>query len=232
MRSAAVLATALFSPLAAAAGWGGSLGVTTDYIFRGVSQSDGRPSAQADGHYYANAGWYAGLWAATVKLEGDDEITAELNAYAGYSFALAESWSGTVSFVHYDYPWNHPRSRYVYDELVGTLGYADRVFVTIAASPDTAFSSIYGDAGRSAAFAYDLALHWPVWSALSANAGIGYRDVHRQLGEGYLYWNAGVGYDWRDLQLQLAYIGSSAAAARLFGDDAAHDWTLSALWHF
>lgn len=226
------LVISLSGPGAAwAQGVGGSIGLASDYVFRGVSQSDGDPSVQAGVNYYAPGSWYAGLWAASVR-RGDDHTTAELNAYAGYAFAIAGQWNATVSVVHYDYPWNHPRRSYSYDELQASIAYADRVFVSLAASPDTAID--YGDyrTARTAAFAYDVAVHQPVIGTWSLDAGVGYYDLRRQLDDGYLYYSAGAGYRWRALQLQLLYIGTDSNAKRLFYEDAAHQWTLAALWRF
>lgn len=219
------------APAAFGAAWGGSLGASSDYVFRGVTQSDGEPSVQADAHYYAPAGWFAGLWAASVK-RGPDHLTAELNAYLGWSAPIAGPWNATLAAVHYDYPWNRPRQHYNYDELVGTLAYSDRAFLTVAASPDTAFEDGYGGARRGAAYSGDLAFHAPLRGALSANGGIGYYDVRRQLGAGYAYWSLGLGYDLGAVQLQVSYVGTSAVARTLFDDDAGQRWNAGALWHF
>ena len=224
---------AVLSQDASAAGWGGSLGVASDYVFRGVTQSDGKPSAQGDVHYHAAAGWFAGLWAASVERSSSRGTTAELNAYLGYSLPLADAWNATVSAVHYDYPWNKPHQRYSYDEVVGTVAYADRLFLTAAASPDTSVGTTYGVSERRAAYSYDLAFHAPLFQALSANGGIGYYDLHRLVNAGYIYWSIGLGYDLGPLQLQLSYIGTNGTAKALFYDDAAHNrWAATALWHF
>ena len=217
---------------ALAAGWGGSLGLASDYVFRGVTQSDGKPSAQGDVHYYANAGWFGGLWAASVERNAYEGKTAELNAYLGLSWPIADVWNATVAAVHYDYPWNTGR-RYSYDEVVGTAAYADRLFLTVAASPDTSIESTYGASGRRAAYSYDLAFHAPLLHALSANGGIGYYDLHHLVNVGYVYWSIGLGYDLGPVQLQLSYIGANDTAKALFYDDAAHNrWAATALWHF
>jgi uncharacterized protein (TIGR02001 family) len=226
----AVLA-ALWAGAAHAQSFGGSAGVASEYVFRGVSQSDGNPSGQLDLHYYGSRDWYAGVWAASVR-RGDERTTAELNAYLGYNFAIVAPWNGSVTLVHYDYPWNHPRSSYAYDELSATLAYSDRLFVSVAASPDTALDRSYGRTTRGAAFAYDLSGRRPLWHGWAADAGIGYYDLHRQLDAGYAYYSAGVDYRWRMLQLQVLYIGTDARAKRLFYEDAAHDWTATALWRF
>lgn len=231
LRGALLIASLALTGVAHAQSVGGSVGVASDYVYRGVSQSDGDPSAQADVHYYGQQNWYTGIWAASVR-RGDDHTTAELNAYLGYNFAIATDWNGSVSFVHYDYPWNHPRRGYAYDELSATLAYGDRVFVSIAASPDTSFERSYDHTARSAAFAYDVSLHQPIAHGFSADAGVGYYDLRRQLDDGYAYYSGGLGYRWRSLQLQLLYIGTSAAAKRLFYDEAAHEWTVATLWRF
>src|SRR5438132_12545347 len=110
--------TVIAAPVRADGGaWGGSLGAATEYVFRGLSQSDGHPSAQADGHYYWNSGAFAGLWGATVERSADRRTTAEFNAYAGYAWPMGSDWSAKVAAIHYDYPWNSPRRRYNYDEL-------------------------------------------------------------------------------------------------------------------
>src|SRR5256886_13905349 len=49
-------ATALGTELA----WGGSLAVTSDYIYRGVSESNGRAALQADVHADTPQGTFAG----------------------------------------------------------------------------------------------------------------------------------------------------------------------------
>ena len=226
-----VTLAALGAGSAHAQGFGGSIGLSSEYVFRGISQSDGDASGQLDLHYYGNENWYAGLWAASVR-RGDDHTTAELNAYLGYNFAIGGRWNASASLVHYDYPWNHPHRGYSYDEISGTLAYGDRVFVSAAVSPDTSFESSYRRTARTAAFAYDLAAHQPIGNGFSLDGGAGYYDLHRQLGAGYAYYSGGVGYRWQKLQLQVLYIGTNATAKRLFYDDAAHEWTAAALWQF
>ena len=42
--------------------------VTTDYVFRGVSQTDNEPAFQAGASYSAPFGLYAGVWASNVDF--------------------------------------------------------------------------------------------------------------------------------------------------------------------
>lgn len=221
------------APQTFAAGWGGSLGAASDYVFRGLSQSEDQPSAQADVHYYAASGWFAGLSAATVRIATEGGTTAELEAYAGISRPLGENWSARLDLVHYSYPGYAPARRYNYDELIGSIDYRDRVFVSVAASPDTSIESTRGSPTTRPALAYDVALHQPLFRALSANAGVGYEDLRWLVHTGYVYWNAGLAYDFGAVQLDVSYIGTSGKAKTLFYRDVADDRVVAALlWHF
>jgi uncharacterized protein (TIGR02001 family) len=72
---------------AASADLSGYLVLTTDYVWRGVTQSDGDPAVQLGGDIAFSSGIYAGLWASTVDIEsaGDGQRDTELTYYLGYS---------------------------------------------------------------------------------------------------------------------------------------------------
>jgi uncharacterized protein (TIGR02001 family) len=67
-----------------------NVGVTSDYVWRGVSQSDGNPALQA-GFDLSSGIFYAGTWASNVDFGGDAEI--EWDLYAGIKPTL-----GPVTF--------------------------------------------------------------------------------------------------------------------------------------
>ena len=231
-RALALLALAA-SASVRAEGWGGSLGVSSDYVYRGLTQSDNLTAGQADLHYYDRSGWFAGLWATSVKRSPYDSVTAEFDPYLGYQWPVAKDWSARVSAEHHDYPWNNAGRHYNYEELSGTLAYADRAFVTVAFSPDTSIDARAGSVSGRAALAYDLALHQPLPHAFSLNAGVGYYDLRWAVNTGYVYWNAGLGYDFRRIQLDLSYIGTDGTARHLFYDGmAVNRLVASVLWHF
>ncbi|MFC7377169.1 TorF family putative porin [Brevundimonas sp. GCM10030266] len=60
--------------------WNGA--VTSDYVFRGVSQTMEDPAISA-GVDLTHNGFYAGAWASNVDF-GDGETDAEVDLYAGY----------------------------------------------------------------------------------------------------------------------------------------------------
>ncbi|HEY5782248.1 MAG TPA: TorF family putative porin [Lysobacter sp.] len=89
--------------------------VVSDYRYRGVSLSDDRPAVQASIGYDDADGWYAGIFASSVRIGPDYDAQAQLLPYAGYARRLRSglSWDAGVQYAvftgnaDYDYPEFH-----------------------------------------------------------------------------------------------------------------------------
>ncbi len=77
-------------------------GINSEYIFRGIPQSDGKAAAQA-GLDLESSGFYLGTWGSTVD-DGDSSTNdgLEVDFYAGYGFKLGEVELG-VGATFYTY---------------------------------------------------------------------------------------------------------------------------------
>src|SRR5688572_11170604 len=98
-------------PPPARAGVAGSVALTSDYPFRGVSQTAGDPALQAGLEYSAGAGFYAGAWGSNIRWLSDLSTPAapissslELDVYAGYRRALGEHASLDIGAIGYVFP--------------------------------------------------------------------------------------------------------------------------------
>jgi len=78
----------------------GSLGYTSDYVWRGISQSGGSGAMQLDLMLEKN-GLYGGVWASQVDF-GDD-ATYEMDFYGGYELWLSDKWSIDVGVIQYNW---------------------------------------------------------------------------------------------------------------------------------
>lgn len=219
---------------AAAAGHlGGSVGFTTDYLLRGVSQSHGTGALQADLHYQTPSGWATGLWASSVDLNPPDGKTVEFNVFAGHSWRLTEDWSAKLVAIHYAYPWNKPAGHYDYDESIAGVAYRDLVFLNVAVSPNAPRESASGRTLKRTAASCDLVLRRPIGGKLSIMGGAGRYEVGGSTRSGYWYWNGGLGYDMRRWHLEMSYFGTSSSASALFDRDMPRDhWAATLLWRF
>ena len=75
---------------------------TTDYVFRGISQSDEKFAVQGGFDWASEkTGIYLGTWASNVDFNSDTSV--ELDAYGGWTKSWGD-WGLDVGGIFYDYP--------------------------------------------------------------------------------------------------------------------------------
>jgi uncharacterized protein (TIGR02001 family) len=173
-----------------------NVGVASDYVFRGVSQTQEDP--QVFGGVDLAAGkFYAGTWASNVDF--GDKTDAEIDLYAGYKPTLGAA-SLDFGVIYYGYAGAPKGADYGNAEFKaagsipagkGALGAA--VFY----SPDS-----FGAADE--AVYYELNGSYPVIDKLSVSAAVG-RQTYKGSGD-YTTWNVGAAYALNStLTLDLRY---------------------------
>src|SRR5688572_16866643 len=78
-----------------------TLAATTDYVFRGVSQTGGEPAFQAGLTYSAPFGLYAGVWGSNVDFGGTGGF--ETDYYVGWNTDLSDTWNLDLGATRYTY---------------------------------------------------------------------------------------------------------------------------------
>lgn len=232
-RAATALACTLlpWSAASLAQQWHGSLAATTDYVFRGISQTQGDGAVQADLHYEGSAGWFAGAWASSIDSGYDTVGRVELDAYAGWNWQFERDWSTRLAYVRYLYPDASGGIDYDYGDVSARLAWRDRIVGTVAWAPDLVRFSEDGYPDRGNAWSYELALRQPFASRFAATVGAGFYD--QLFGVEYWSWNAGVSCTLASFELDLAWFANDSAGRRAYGAEAAGNrWAFTALWRF
>ena len=184
-----------------------SVALTTDYIWRGVSQTNNDPSIQGSFDLAHESGLYIGAWASNVEF-GDQRNSMELDIYAG--FANETDFNGTLPFaLSYD---------------VGVLRYE------YTSQPDFGFTELYFGASVSpienfnlSTYYYyglkidhthpgeytDIAMDYTLPDSLGgvtllAHAGY-YGQKAAALGDSYWDWKIGVAKDIGGFNFEVAY---------------------------
>jgi uncharacterized protein (TIGR02001 family) len=117
----------------------GSASMVSDYVFRGVSLSDGDPEPQIHLGYDHPSGWYAGAFASRVKLH--DHGDEQLITYAGYTRQLQSGLSWEAGATNSAFL---QTARYNYAEIFAGLA-SDNLSGKIYYSPN-----YYGENVRTA----------------------------------------------------------------------------------
>lgn len=83
-----------------------NVGVTSDYLFRGVSQTHGKPALQGGIDYAFSNGFYIGAWGSNITWVKDflDKGSLEIDVYGGYKGSITEDLGFDVGYITYNYP--------------------------------------------------------------------------------------------------------------------------------
>ena len=76
--------------------------VTTNYVFRGETQTDDNPAVQGGIDYTHPSGFYAGAWGSNVKFQGVGSAL-EADLYAGMNFPINDQVKMDVGYITYNY---------------------------------------------------------------------------------------------------------------------------------
>ena len=124
------LLVSLFS-LSAYSAVSANVAFSSDYIWRGMTQSDG-PAMSGGFDYSSDGGFYAGIWGSNVNF--NDGAGSELDYYFGYSGEMG-ALGFDISYVAFDYPKNE--TGLDFEEIVLGLSMGD-LGVTFALGQDGA----------------------------------------------------------------------------------------------
>ena len=178
----------------------GNVAVTTDYVWRGMTQNAEDPSVSGGFDLEDDSGFYLGLWAANVlAAEGSDTGSLELDGYLGFAGSFNDNAGYDVGYIAYTYPgvsaWDFEET-YISFDFYGA-------YVSYAAGMGTGIND-YVEVGYSV-------------DAGPGSFSISYGDYDKS-GSNYL-----VGYDWSvgDFTLSFYYSDYDADAGEASDQDAA-----------
>jgi uncharacterized protein (TIGR02001 family) len=182
----------------------GNLGVSSNYYFRGVTQTDDKAAVSGGLDWGHDSGFYVGTWASNVDFGGKEDM--EVDLYAGFGNDIGDTgFNYDLSVWYYWYPGaggDQQGGELDYTEVSGSLGW-QWLTATIAYTVDSEYDDddspfIGGDIyyNLSADLPFDMAGFTP-------NAFIGYYDFDADgdacCGDlSYTHWGIGLSKDAGD----------------------------------
>lgn len=82
----------------------GNVAITTDYMFRGLTQTWGRPAIQGGADYVASSRFAAGFWDSSISQSSYPRAAMELDLYVSYGRTFGHGWSWRAGLYGYLYP--------------------------------------------------------------------------------------------------------------------------------
>ena len=185
-----------------------NVALTSEYYFRGISQTDDKPALQGGFDYEVAVAKpvsvYLGVWGSNVDFNESttDGASVEIDWYGGLRGKIADtglSWD--VGAIYYSYPGANADFNYNFWEAVGSLGYDFGVASVTASLNWTPDNTTDLGEGRYSKFAVDVPV--PGVENLTLSAYVA--DVYIEKGDSYLEWNFSAGYNVLGFDLSLAY---------------------------
>lgn len=195
--------------------WVGNAGVVSDYLFRGLSQTNRKPAVQAGIEFYHASGWYIGGWGSNVSWLSDASTAAapvsssvELDLYGGYRGSFGGDWNYDLGAYHYQYPGSYPAGFILPNtsELYAALAWKG-----VSLKYSYALANLFGYADSEHSGYLDLSWNQPFASGWQINAHVGHQQVDNVPGASCSDWKLGVtrsvGSAW---SVALAYYDTNA----------------------
>lgn len=204
-----------------------NVALTTDYIFRGASQTEEGPAIQG-GFDVTYKMFYAGVWASNLDFGGDgngnDVANIEIDVYAGltHKFGAVEADLGVI---YYAYPGAEDAGAEL-DYVEIKFGLSGNLTEKIGLSGTLYYSPEYtGETGETLTYEGGISIALGTYGRFSPTftGTIGYTDFLDDAFEAgsYTYWNAGVEVGFAEkFTLDLRYWDTDVDSTNTFlGED-------------
>ncbi|MEM6583978.1 MAG: TorF family putative porin [Pseudomonadota bacterium] len=197
----------------------GNIALTSDYRFRGISQSDEDAAVQGGFDAEFSPGFYLGVWGSSVDFDTNGEGfdgSLELDYYGGWSSSIGDTDFGIdVGYIYYDYPGDDGDEGDYQEFYVG--GSWKDFSIQVNYSDD-----YYGETGDF--FYYAAGASFALGENFSLDLHVGYNDFE-DTGffatdeDAYTDWSVTLGYSVFGVDLSVAYVDTDLDEEDVFGTD-------------
>jgi uncharacterized protein (TIGR02001 family) len=188
----------------------------SEYRYRGIAQSNSKPTIQGGFDYAHESGFYVGNWNSNISWLSDaapgSSAPIEMDFYGGYKTEVAEGLTLDGGILQYYYPTSNYPSALTNPNTTELYVAATYSFATLKYS--YAVSDLFGFAGSKGSGYVDLALNYDTGVAgIVLNGHVGYQKVAGSANPNASYtdWKLGLTKDLgHGMNVAVAYIGTNA----------------------
>lgn len=211
LRLAAGLLSAGAAGLVHAGEFAGNAALTTDYVWRGTSQSNENPAVQAGFKFATGSGLYLQAWGSSVEFTPDSDASTEIDLVAGWAGTLSDTLALDVNLTHYLYP--STTVDLDWTEAIATLTWREGYWLQVGHSNDALASEASGTYAQ-------IGARLPVNDQLRFEAAAGHYWLDTDGGyDDYAHLQVGAVWAFASpFELRVTLHDTDATAERVFGD--------------
>jgi uncharacterized protein (TIGR02001 family) len=194
----------------------GNVAIASDYIFRGLTQTNKRPALQAGIEIDHASGFYVGAWGSNIswlsdltKLGfGDVSSSLELDGYLGFRLKFADAWGLDFGLYTYYYPGDYPSG---FTSPNTTEVYVALSYAIASLKYSHTLTNLFGIADTKNSGYLDLSANWEFTPTWVLNGHVGHQDVNGFSTASYTDWKLGITKNFEgNWSLALAYYDTNA----------------------
>jgi len=189
-------------------------GITTDYRFRGISQSSFDPALQVGVDFTHSSGFYLGAWGSNVSwikdYVGASKGSIEIDLYGGYRGQIGKDVAFDVGVIKYQYPNNTAAAVLVNAntaEVYGALTYS-----IVTAKYSRSVSNFVANPDSKGSQYFEIAANIDLGNGFTLTPHVGRQKVANNSTGNYTDYSLTLGKDFGNgLSGTVAAIGTNAA---------------------
>jgi uncharacterized protein (TIGR02001 family) len=193
----------------------GNAALTSDYVWRGTTQTQGDAAVQAGFKLASDSGLYGSVWGSNVEFAPDTHASSELDFTVGWGGALSDKWALDVSLLRYQYPSTTVDLNWT--ELNGTLTYDSNYWLSMGYSTEAL-------GGEQDGLYTQVGAKFPINDAFRLEGALGYYtlDGYSAAADSYLHGQLSAVWAVKaPVELRLTAHATDSNAEDIFGDELA-----------
>ncbi|MEP7057386.1 MAG: TorF family putative porin [Caldimonas sp.] len=197
-----------------------NISLTSDYRFRGISQSRLRPALQGGADYALPGGFYIGTWASTISWIKDagklvtpnvdtGSAPVEIDLYGGYKGEISKDFSYDVGLLQYYYPAEHLANLSPLHSPNTLEAYGALTFGPATIKYSHSLTRLFGTDNSRGSGYLEAAATLDLGEGYSLTPHIGYQKVRHNSDFSYTDYSLTGAHDWWGLTFSAAIVGTS-----------------------
>jgi uncharacterized protein (TIGR02001 family) len=196
-----------------------NIGIFSQYVFRGVSQTDEKPAVQGGFDLSHKSGLYVGTWLSNISWisDGDPRASASLewDLYGGWKYDLPYDFQTDLGMLYYYYPGSYPPNFTTPDtfELYAALNWKMlQVKYSYSVNNQT-----FGIPDSRGSYYVEGNLNWDIVDKVNDYIGkitlighVGHQSFANNSNYTYTDWKGGVAFDLSGYTIGLVGTGTDA----------------------